>query len=127
VIYTEDDGEIGICSSCHDEVFQDGLRYVIDIMIAPVSEDSFEAVIHHKKYICPSRYIGRKPRKRPKFVAFYRGGDIGAITHIARVVNVTSNARRSNVVAFLKTQEHSCIFAFEYSFLNFFRFFLQFL
>jgi len=107
IIRTEDNGEISICSSCQDEVIQDGLRYVIDIMIVPVSEDSLEAVIQHEKYICPSRYIGRRPRRRLKFIAFYKGGSIGAITHIARVVNVTFNVSSPGVSAFLKTPKQS--------------------
>lgn len=103
MIYTEKDGEIGICPSCHDDVFQGGLRYDIDIMTVPVSEDSLKTAIRKKKYICPSRYI----RRRPKFIAFYRGGRIGAITHVARVVNITSNVPGSEITALLKAQEHS--------------------
>jgi len=104
VIYTEKNGEIGICPSCHGDVFQYGSRYDIDIVIVPVSEDSLKTAIHKKKYIFPSWYIRRR---KPKFIGFYRGGDIGAITHVARVVNVTSNIPSSEVTAILKDQRHS--------------------
>jgi len=103
VISTEEDGEIGICRSCHDEVFQERSWYEIDVMIVPVSKDSFKNVIRQKKYICPERYV----RKKPKFIAFYRGGDIGAITHIARVVNVTFKTPLSMVEDILSDQNHS--------------------
>lgn len=104
VIYTEKDGEIGICPSCHDDVYQYGSRFDIDIMIVPVSEDSFKTATYKKKYICPSRYIRKR---KPKFIAFYRGGDIGAITHVARVVGVTSNVPKSELISILRDQGHS--------------------
>lgn len=104
VIYTEEDGEIAICPSCHDDVFQADGRYDIDIMIVPVSEDSFKTAIRKEKYICPEKYIRRR---RPKFIAFYRGGEIGAITHIARVTNIRMNVSISKASAIFRTQSHS--------------------
>jgi len=104
VIYTEEDGEIGICPSCHDDVFQADGRYNIDIMIIPVSEDSFKTAIRTHKYTRPEKYIAGG---RPKFIAFYRVGEIGAITHVARVTRVTTNVPISKAASILQTQEHS--------------------
>lgn len=98
LILTEKNGEIGICPSCHDDVYQDGSRYDVDIMIVPVSEESFKIANLKKKYIAPSSHI----RRRPKFVAFYRGSDIQAITHIARIIKVISQVSRSDVKVFLR-------------------------
>jgi len=104
VISTEEDGEIGICPSCHDDVFQANGRYNIDIMVVPVSEDSFKTAIRKEKYIRPEKRIGKG---RPKFVAFYRGGEIGAITHISRVTNVRMNVPISKATGILRTQNPS--------------------
>lgn len=100
MIYIEENGEIAICPSCHDDVFQYGSRYDVDIMIVPVSEDSFKTATRKKRYVCPSRYI----RKRPKFIAFYRGGDIGAITHVAKAVKIASKVPKLEVKAFWRSE-----------------------
>jgi len=97
------DGEIGICPSCHDDVFKDGLRYNVDVMIVPVSEESFELAAENGIYIRPSRHI----RSLPKFIAFYRCGETGAITHIAKVIDVTSRVSRQKVYAFAKVTTDS--------------------
>jgi len=102
VIYTKEDGEIGICPSCYDDVYQQGARYDVDIMIVPVSENSLKTTIHRKKYLRPEK---RKGKRKPKFIAFYRGGEIGAITHIARVTDVRNHVSISEIRSILKTQD----------------------
>lgn len=72
-------------------------------MIVPVTEESFNKVLKTEHYICPSRYIHRA---KPKFLAFYRGGEIGAITHIGKVTNVKSRITRSTTEHLFKNQEH---------------------
>jgi hypothetical protein len=98
------DGEIGICPLCHDDVFKDGLRYNVDVMIVPVSEESLKLAAENGVYICPSRYISRK---LPKFIAFYRGAKIGAITNIAKVIDTASRVSRQKVCAFARVTTDS--------------------
>lgn len=100
VILTEESFVIGICPSCHEDVYQDGLRYEVDVMIIPVSEESFKIAKRFKKYISPN------VRRRPKFIAFYRP-DVKAITHISRVSKIILNVSRSEVKDLFNKQKHS--------------------
>jgi hypothetical protein len=89
---------------CHEDVTQEGLRYTADIMIVPVSQDSFRKAMSQNIYVIPSRYKGRR---RPKFIAFYRGGSIGAITHIARVIKVISRVPQEKISSLLESELHT--------------------
>lgn len=101
-ISIEKDKEIAICPSCHGEIYHDGSRYTVDIMVVPVTESSFRKVMDQRKYIMPSRYRGKR---KPKFIAFYRGADVGAITHIAKALRVISDVPRDKVKSLLEFQE----------------------
>jgi Zn finger protein HypA/HybF involved in hydrogenase expression len=87
------DGKIVICPECHDDTFRNGSRYNVDVMVVPISENSFKIAAKKGIYVCPSQYI----RKTPKLIAFYRGGEVGAITHISKVVKVASRVPRSQM------------------------------
>ncbi len=104
VIRTKKNGEIAICSSCHYDIIRDGIRYEVDVMIVPVSNTSFKKAVSQRKYVIPSRYKGKR---KPKFIAFYRGRGIGAITHIARVVNVISEVPRDEVISLFETEPNN--------------------
>ena len=87
IFFVDNSKKIGICPTCHEDVSLPSLWFNIDIMIVQVSETSFKLGVNEKKYIRPSRHL----TKRPKFIAFYRGGEIGAITHIAKVINILNS------------------------------------
>jgi len=85
---------LAICSDCLGEVYQAGIRFTVDVMIVPVKEDSLKLVLFEKIYICPDRYI----TKNPKMIAFYIGGKVGAITHLARVQSIEKNVPKENTL-----------------------------
>lgn len=85
--------KIWICLNCRDEIVRNNLRFTADVMIVPVRRESLEKAIKDRIYICPSNYI----RKIPKLIAFYLGGEIGAITHIAKVKNIIFNVSREEI------------------------------
>ena len=64
-----------------------------DIMIVPVGEESLRDVIEKGIYVCPDDYV----KRNPKFLAFYLGKNIGAITHFAEVQNIRSQVSRNEV------------------------------
>ena len=93
-------GTLEICPNCHDDVvLNHGFRYNVDVMIVPVTEESFDAILKTERYICPSGYVFKK---KPKFLAFYRGGKIGAITHIGKVLKVISGIPKVEINQILK-------------------------
>ena len=79
--------KIGLCSECQGPIVLNGIRYDVDIMIVPVKQESLLNAIKNRIYICPSHYV----RKRPKFIAFYVGGEKGLITHLAKVQCIEDN------------------------------------
>ncbi len=91
-------GIIWICPSCHEDVFKGGLRYNVDIMTVPVSEESFRSTVESNFYVCPSRRL----RRLPKFIAFYRTCGASAVTHIARVVDVTFQVSKEKINCFTR-------------------------
>jgi len=104
VIHAEKGREIGICLPCHGDIYRNASRYSVDVMIVPISEDSFRFAIDKKKYVSPSWYVRKR---KPKFIAFYRVGEIGAITHIARVVDFTPNVPKEELAGILESQPDS--------------------
>lgn len=87
---------IHVCPSCHGETFITDSRFTIDVMIVPVSDKSLNLAISRRQYIIPSKYI--RNNASPKFIAFYRGGKVGAITHISMVKNIARNISRETLL-----------------------------
>ena len=103
-IKCENDMFIAICPLCHQNICQENIFFNVDVMIVPVSEFSFEKIKTEKKYVCPISYI---KKFRPKLIAFYRGGKIGAITSIAKVNKIHLNVRPSEIGIFLADLSNS--------------------
>ena len=100
LILTKRKRGIGICPSCHDDVYKDGLRYDVDIMIVPVTEESFKISNIFNKYISP--YV----KRRPKLIAFYMGGEIKAITHISIVSKIIPDVHRTEIEYLYNNQKY---------------------
>jgi hypothetical protein len=92
---------INVCQNCQDDIYENGIRYDVDIMIVPITEDSFIFTKNNKLYVHPSKYV----KKRPKFIAFYRGGNIAAITHISKVINIIENINNAKTMIYLNNKE----------------------
>ena len=90
-----------ICPECHEDVYENGTRFTVDIMVVPVSHESFSLAINNRKYIIPSRYL----RKYPKFIAFYRGNNINAITHISKVRKITNEVTINEIMDIYNTNK----------------------
>ena len=92
LIYGSFNKNVFVCKSCFGEVYINGARFNTDVLIAPVQDDSFELAIKSQIFITPYNYI----KKNPKYVAFYRGKNIGAITHIAKIIENKRYTLKSN-------------------------------
>jgi hypothetical protein len=93
-ILINDGSVINVCSKCNEDIYLDGERYNVDVMIVPITDASFKFTYEKKLYIKPSRYV----QKDPKFIAFYRIGNIGAITHIAKVIKIQKDVERKELI-----------------------------
>ncbi|UCD96166.1 MAG: hypothetical protein JSV35_06635 [Candidatus Bathyarchaeota archaeon] len=85
---------VAVCPKCNGLIVLDGVKYDVDIMVVPVKEPSFKEALENRIYVCPSQYV----RKNPKLVAFYLGGDVRAITHMAKVGRVQDNVSANSVM-----------------------------
>lgn len=56
-----------------------------DLMIASVTEYSFNKALHEKIYAFPKHY---KRDRTKKYIVFYRSSPVKAITHYSKVKNV---------------------------------------
>jgi hypothetical protein len=70
------------CKECSKKV--ENLSRLPEVMIIPITPQSFEFVKKNKIYFHPSGYN----RKGGRYIAFYVSQPISAITHIAKVSNI---------------------------------------
>lgn len=69
------------------------IRFNRDIMVVPVKQGSLVLAQTMHFYVCPSNYVA----KNPKMIAFYVGGEIGAITHAASIQTIETNVPRERI------------------------------
>ena len=84
---------LSICNKCRSDIYLNGIRLEVDIMVVPITEESFEFTLKNLTYIKPSKYVA----KNPKFIAFYRLGDISAVSHIAKVINIENGVSQEHL------------------------------
>lgn len=83
-----------VCPICQDDIYVNRTRFTEDIMIVPIKKPSLDMACAQKLYICPKEYVA----KNPKMIAFYVGGEVGAITHIGHVKLIERNVQRKEIL-----------------------------